>query len=142
MPLLKTKPAFLIEGAPNVFLETVKRGLDDDFKLAEASTIVLRLFEAYGGHGAVKLKLAQHLSVVKVLETNLLEDEIEEHTVYQAEDQSAVVKLNFHGFEVKTIKLVLGKHRCAFVVCRRFLAHCSRTVDVQRCPKEGELGDY
>ena len=85
--------------------------MDDDFELAEASTIVLRLFEAYGGHGAVKLKLAQHLSVVKVLETNLLEDELKELSVYQAEDDSAAVKLNFHGFEVKTIKLVLGKQR-------------------------------
>ncbi|EJF58912.1 glycoside hydrolase family 38 protein [Dichomitus squalens LYAD-421 SS1] len=108
VPLLKTKPAFLLEGAPNVFLETVKRGLDDNFEKHDASTIVLRLYEAYGGHGSVKLKLADHLSVVKVLVTNLLEDELEELSVYQAEDSSSIVKLNFHGFEVKTIKLVLG----------------------------------
>ena len=111
-PLLKTKPAFIVEGAPNVFLETVKRGLDDNFKTNEAPTIVLRLYEAFGGQGTVKLKLAQHLSVVKVLETNLLEDELKELSVYQAEDDTAAVKLNFHGFEVKTIKLVLGKPRC------------------------------
>ena len=111
-PLLKTKPAFLVEGARNVFLETVKRGLDDDFRSSEAPTIVLRLYEAYGGHGRVTVKFAQHLPVVKVLVTNLLEDELEELSVYQAEDASAVVKLDFHGFEVKTVKLILGKPRC------------------------------
>ncbi|KAI0656350.1 hypothetical protein C8Q70DRAFT_1056597 [Cubamyces menziesii] len=29
--------------------------------------------------------------------------------VYQTEDASLAVKLKFHGFEVKTVKLVLGK---------------------------------
>ena len=110
-PLLKTKPAFLIEGAPNVFLETVKRGLDDKFDKHDSPTVVLRLYEAFGGHGSVKLKLADHLFVVKVLITNLLEDELEELNVYQAEDSSSVVKLDFHGFEVKTVKLVLGPKR-------------------------------
>ncbi|KAI0742249.1 glycoside hydrolase family 38 protein [Daedaleopsis nitida] len=108
-PLLKTKPAFLVEGAPNVFLETVKRGLDDDFSSHDAPSVVLRLYEAYGGHGIVKLKFAPHLSVVKVLLTNLLEDKIEELGVYQAEDGASGVKLSFHGFEVKTVKLILGK---------------------------------
>lgn len=50
-PLLKAKPPFIIEGARNVFLETVKRGLDDDFKSHEAPSVVLRLYEAFGGHG-------------------------------------------------------------------------------------------
>ena len=65
----------------------------------------------------------RRLSVVKVLETNLLEDEIEELNVYQAEDNSAAVKLSFHGFEVKTIKLVLGKQRYAVS-----LSHIRRAV--------------
>ena len=56
-----------------------------------------------------KLKFAQHLSVVKVLLTNLLEDAVEELSVYQTEDAGSAVKLAFHGFEVKTVKLVLGK---------------------------------
>ena len=86
----------------------------DNFKTNEAPTIVLRLYEAFGGHGTVKLKLAEHLSVVKVLETNLLEDELKELSVYQAEDDTAAVKLDFHGFEVKTIKLVLGKKRYVY----------------------------
>ncbi|KAH9926632.1 glycoside hydrolase family 38 protein [Epithele typhae] len=110
-PLLKTKPAFVVEGAPNIFLETVKRGLDDDFSAtgSDGQTIVLRLYEAFGGHGTVKLRIAAHLPVVKVLETNLLEDELKEHAAYQTADADAAVKLSFHGFEVKTIKLLLGK---------------------------------
>ncbi|KAI0713074.1 glycoside hydrolase family 38 protein [Cerioporus squamosus] len=108
-PLLKTKPAFQLEGAPNVFLETVKRGLDDDFESHDSPSVVLRLYEAYGGHGTVKLRFAEHLSVVKVLITNLLEDKLEELSVYQTEDASSAVKLSFHGFEVKTVKLILGK---------------------------------
>ena len=111
-PLLKAKPAFLVEGAPNVFLETVKRGLDDNFTSHESPSVVLRLYEAMGGHGQVRLKFAQHLSVVKVLVTNLLEDTIEELSVFQAEDLSSVVKLSFHAFEVETVKLILGKPRC------------------------------
>ena len=108
-PLLKAKPAFTLEGAPNVFLETVKRGLDDDFESHDSPSIVLRLYEAYGGHGTVKLNFARYLSVAKVLVTNLLEDTLEELSVYQTDDSSSAVKLSFHGFEVKTVKLILGK---------------------------------
>jgi alpha-mannosidase len=44
-----SKSYFSIENAPNVILDTVKR--------AEASNeIVLRLYEAYGGHANAKLK--------------------------------------------------------------------------------------
>ncbi|KAI0654605.1 galactose mutarotase-like domain-containing protein [Cubamyces menziesii] len=110
-PLLKAKPGFSIEGAHNVFLETVKRGLNDDFTThdAAAPTIVLRLYEAYGGHAQVQLKIASQIPVAKAVVTNLLEDELEELNVYQTEDASLAVKLKFHGFEVKTVKLVLGK---------------------------------
>ncbi|KAI0640866.1 glycosyl hydrolases family 38 N-terminal domain-containing protein [Trametes meyenii] len=110
-PLLKTKPGFSIEGAPNVFLETVKRGLDDDFSAHDVASpsVVLRLYEAYGGHAQVKFKIAGDIPVVKAVATNLLEDEVEELNLLQTEDSSLAVKLKFHGFEVKTIKLVLGK---------------------------------
>ncbi|KAI0632608.1 glycosyl hydrolases family 38 N-terminal domain-containing protein [Trametes polyzona] len=110
-PLLEIKPGFSIEGAPNVFLETVKRGLDDDFSKHDAAspTIVLRLYEAYGGHAQVKFKIASHIPVVKAIVTNLLEDEVEELNLLQTADSSLAVKLKFHGFEVKTVKLTLGK---------------------------------
>lgn len=110
-PLLKTKPGFSIEGAPNVVLETVKRGLDDDFSKHDASapTVVLRLYEAYGGHAQATFKIASHIPIAKAVLTNLLEDEGEELNLLQTEDASLAVKLKFHGFEVKTVKLTLGK---------------------------------
>ena len=45
----------------------------------------------------------------------VVEDTIEELSVFQAEDLSSVVKLSFHAFEVKTVKLILGKPRCVLV---------------------------
>lgn len=41
--------------APNVVLETVKRGEDD--KDGKATTIILRLYEQYGGHANAVLKM-------------------------------------------------------------------------------------
>ncbi|KAI0776540.1 glycosyl hydrolases family 38 N-terminal domain-containing protein [Trametes elegans] len=111
-PLFKKRPAFSIEGAPNVILETVKRGLDDDFSRHDAAspTVVLRLYEAYGGHAQATLKIPNRdLPIVKAVATNLLEDELEELNLVQTADESLALKLKFHGFEVKTIKLVLGK---------------------------------
>ncbi|KAI8992732.1 glycosyl hydrolases family 38 N-terminal domain-containing protein [Trametes punicea] len=107
--LMHLKPSFSVEGAPNVFLETVKRGLDDDFTHEAASpTVVLRLYEAYGGHGKVTFKIASRIPVVKAVITNLLEDELEELNLNRSEDQSFALPLEFHGFEVKTLKLTLG----------------------------------
>lgn len=111
--LLSTlKTPFGIEGARNVFLETVKRGDDDkhDLQVSE-TTVVLRIYEAYGGHALAKLKIASHISVRKAFVTNLLEDELDELNILRADDTEhtgAVLKLDFRGFEVKTVKLVIG----------------------------------
>ena len=79
-PLAEAKSPFAVEGARNVFLETIKRGEFDDYSASESGvTVILRLYEAYGGHGTVKLQFAPHLAVAKVLVTNLLEDTLEEH---------------------------------------------------------------
>lgn len=129
------RPPFSIEGSRNVFLETVKRGEDDSFDEAVnledvedftshkkgKNTLVLRLYEAYGGHGTVALKVSRNVPVVKAFITNLLEDHEEEleiekigevegslsSTVSEYEG-GARIKLRFRGFEVKTVKLVLG----------------------------------
>ncbi|KAF7980211.1 hypothetical protein HWV62_39313 [Athelia sp. TMB] len=108
------KKPFTVEGARNVILETVKRGDGDGYKSKDSETsIVLRLYEAYGGHALAKLNIASHLAVKKAFVTNLLEDELEELNILRADDTEetdAVLKLDFRGFEVKTIKLVIGKH--------------------------------
>ena len=107
-----------MEGAHNVFLETIKRGEDDSFEEAvnlddksKTTTVILRLYEAYGGYAQARL-LIHHLPVLKAFTTNLLEDEGEELYVLRSSDSSdesgCALSLSFRGFEVKTIKLVLG----------------------------------
>ncbi|RXW22273.1 hypothetical protein EST38_g3570 [Candolleomyces aberdarensis] len=111
------RPPFSLEGSRNVFLETVKRGEYDSFDApvnvddASGESIILRLFEAYGGHGCVNLKVNRHIPVAKAYATNLLEDHTNNLELLQLTEEQgggAVVKLDFRGFEVKTIKLVLG----------------------------------
>ena len=49
---------FSVENAPNVILETIKRGDDDDHsKKAKETSVVLRLYEAYGGHAQARLRM-------------------------------------------------------------------------------------
>ncbi|KAI0071984.1 hypothetical protein K474DRAFT_1668357 [Panus rudis PR-1116 ss-1] len=111
--LVQAKPLFTLHGDHNVFLETIKRGEDDEFSGQAGSppTVVLRLYEAFGGHARIQLKIASHFPVVKASLTNLLEDEEEELQVVHTEnahDRLTSISLHFHGFEVKTVKLTLG----------------------------------
>ncbi|EPQ55548.1 glycoside hydrolase family 38 protein [Gloeophyllum trabeum ATCC 11539] len=115
--LEKMRKPFTIEGARNVYLETIKRGDDDDFSSTDITkTIVLRLYEAFGGHAKVKLRVAGFVNVAAAYVTNLLEDTGDELNVLRAESdiaQGASINLDFHGFEVKTVKLVIGSGESA-----------------------------
>jgi alpha-mannosidase len=48
-------------GSPNVILETIKRGEDDDdvtsspIKKRDSRNVILRIYEAYGGKGTAKI---------------------------------------------------------------------------------------
>ncbi|KAF5391900.1 hypothetical protein D9757_001700 [Collybiopsis confluens] len=102
--------SFTIKGAPNVFLETIKRGEYDDFSPESppyTTTIIARLYEAFGGHARATVNVGEHFSgrVIKAVTTNLLEDEDEEKEVQIVDGH--LLKLNFRGFEVKTLKLTL-----------------------------------
>ena len=110
-----TKPPFIVRGAANVILETVKRGDDDvftsdDLNSAKATTIVLRLYEAFGGHAQAFLRISDAFKVAKVYASNLLEENVAELNIFRAQDSEddVEVKLDFRGFEVKTVKLGLG----------------------------------
>ena len=48
---------FKVVSAPNVMLETVKRGEDDMFEMDGKRTVILRTFEQYGGHAQAELKM-------------------------------------------------------------------------------------
>jgi alpha-mannosidase len=56
-PVKAKMPAFTLEGASNVMLETVKRGEDDDFGKGGKETIIIRMFEQLGGHAKAKLRM-------------------------------------------------------------------------------------
>ncbi|KDR78195.1 hypothetical protein GALMADRAFT_245234 [Galerina marginata CBS 339.88] len=122
------KSPFKVEGARNVFLETVKRGEYDAFDEPvnfedkdTPATIVLRLYEAFGGHAQAQLNISSHLPVTKAFVTNLMEDENEELYVLRSTDadgnsgSGTSISLSFRGFEVKTVKLVLGSKRSSWV---------------------------
>ena len=101
---------FIIEGASNIFLETIKRGEYDKFtSKSSTSTVILRLYEAFGGHAQAYLKIRHHIRASKAYITNFLEDEADELNIMRVEGEEfgTVLKLDFRGFEVKTVKLVL-----------------------------------
>ncbi|KAH0833839.1 glycoside hydrolase family 38 protein [Lanmaoa asiatica] len=115
-----TRSPFWLEGSPNVFLETIKRGEDDDFESKSASkTVILRLYEAFGGHGRVQLRISPYVRVVDAYLTNLLEDHkaalsfVAPGVDANVPDAAAAASrfrldLDFRGFEVKTVKLVIA----------------------------------
>ena len=109
--------SFKVLGASNVFLETIKRGDGDKCESYDSeTTVILRLYEAYGGHARVALKIGSQLSVQKAFVTNLLEDELDELNILRADDTehtAAILTLEFRGFEVKTVKLVIGSKESA-----------------------------
>ena len=127
-----SKPPFALYGAHNVVLETVKRG-DDDFDptltAAKPKSIALRLYEAFGGHARVYLRVSADLHPVAAYQTNLLEDlmEAEQLNFFRAnecglsdeDDDDVYIQLSFRAFEVKTIKIQLGKgptEKCVFLM--------------------------
>ena len=114
-PELRHQAPILVHGAHNVILETVKRGDDDDVSGSGPKTVVLRLYEAYGGHTTVRLLISTSLGIEKAIVTNLLEDDNGDELGFTAtvEEEanrgySHYLKLSFRGFEVKTVKLTLG----------------------------------
>lgn len=102
-------------------METIKRGEYDDLETSESdsestTTVVARLYEAFGGHAQATVVIGGQFSgrVVKAVTTNLLEEEDEEMQIMDAtadgfDASSSVVKLNFRGFEVKTLKVTLKR---------------------------------
>ncbi|KAK1215309.1 Glycoside hydrolase, 38 vacuolar alpha mannosidase [Marasmius sp. AFHP31] len=110
------------DDAPNVFVETIKCGEYDTYEDSEDSdhstsskptvSVVLRLYEAYGGHAQALLKLGYAEDIDKVYLTNLMEDEESKLGLVESDEKDILgVKLGFHGFEVETVKIVLKSSR-------------------------------
>jgi alpha-mannosidase len=109
-------PPFIVYGRScSVFLETLKRGDLDDVK--GIRTVVLRLYEAYGGHASICLRVNMPQRVIAAYEMNLLEDDVgaDSPALKRATSEwgerpgEQMLRLVFRGFEVKTIKVVLAK---------------------------------
>ncbi|GAA6008699.1 hypothetical protein JCM10207_001690 [Rhodosporidiobolus poonsookiae] len=111
---------FALKGDRNVILDTVKRGEDDHFASGAGAggeeTVVLRLYEAYGGAGKVKIeaRLPEGKKVVKAAITDLLERDL--HPVNIAVQATTPGEPAVHvfdlprlrGFQVVTVKLTLA----------------------------------
>ncbi|WVR08478.1 hypothetical protein IAU60_005533 [Kwoniella sp. DSM 27419] len=125
-PLALASP-FMVENAPNVMLETIKRGEDDDHAGAKQHTVILRLYEHLGGHARALLKVTG-LTIVKAELVNILEDHLEhlkvdsrdktveaeeesKHTICghqrKPDQDSSEIKLAFRGYEIKTVRLTV-----------------------------------
>jgi alpha-mannosidase len=109
-PLANESP-FRLEGAHNIILETIKRAEDDidlpKKKKRTGATIILRLYEAYGGHATARLRIASHLAVKKAWIADLLEEDITLLTL-EKEAEDTIIPLSLRGFELLTIKLVIS----------------------------------
>lgn len=106
------KSPFRIEGAHNVILETIKRAEDDvdahKRRKNPGTTVILRLYEAYGGHSKATLRIASHLSVQKASIANLLEHSTSALTLEKDKStDDTVIALKFRGFEILTVKLLI-----------------------------------
>ncbi|MGB9682019.1 MAG: glycoside hydrolase family 38 C-terminal domain-containing protein, partial [bacterium] len=88
---LDRKISFIDIDSPNVILGALKKAEDDD-------AIVVRLYEAYGFRSRVKIRC--NFDVKKVVEANLLEDEIAHIGIVNND-----VEVLFRPYEIKTLKL-------------------------------------
>jgi hypothetical protein len=104
------KSPFSIEGAPNVVLETIKRAEDDPKK--KLTRVVLRVFEAYGGHATATLRVANQLAVDRAYTTNLLEEKIASlEMVKQATTGDTLITLPMRGFQILTVRLNVSANK-------------------------------
>lgn len=102
----------MVEGAPNVVLDTIKRSDDEDFTCRgenKESVVILRLYEAFGGHAQARVRVGGGLQVKKASLTNLLEDELENLELTQDAEGATSFAIKFRGFQVATVKLEVTK---------------------------------
>jgi alpha-mannosidase len=104
--------AFSIRNAPNLIIDTIKRGEDDEdvsvgaFPARKGKSIIIRVFDSLGGKATGNL-LWGKIPVKKVLVTNLLEDDGEELEVQSFDPTCDGVEITVRTFEVLTLRLEL-----------------------------------
>jgi alpha-mannosidase len=102
-----TLPSFRISGAPNLVIDTIKRGEDDADVSRSVSarsaghSVILRIYDALGGKSRGVLEWSD-VRVKKVVKVNALEDEGE---VLEHGDME--VEIEVRAFEVASYKVVV-----------------------------------
>ncbi|ORY82383.1 family 38 glycoside hydrolase [Leucosporidium creatinivorum] len=102
---------FKLNGTRNIILDTIKRGEDDHFapKSKQGQTVILRLYEAFGGHGHAKISTP--LAVESATICDILERDLEDVTVLQSlakGETTSSFRVDLRGFQVLTLKLHLS----------------------------------
>ncbi|SGY50301.1 BQ5605_C001g00869 [Microbotryum silenes-dioicae] len=104
---------FKLEGTRNIMLDTIKRGEEDHFtgkgSTTEPQTVVLRFYEAFGGHGQVDV--VSPLTIESATICDLLERDLEDVEVVQSlkgGKNMSSFKLKFRGFQVVSVKVTLA----------------------------------
>ncbi|ORX38066.1 glycosyl hydrolases family 38 N-terminal domain-domain-containing protein [Kockovaella imperatae] len=92
-----------LESSKSIAISAVKRGQDDHH--TEAFTIIMRLYERFGGHAKAKLRIS-NLRVLKAELVNILEEKLAEVPLRQ-EGDGYHLDLLFGSFELVTVKLYL-----------------------------------
>lgn len=106
--------SFHVHGAPNLVLDTIKRGEDDadvsrgELPAKKGKSVIVRIYDAMGGKSKAVLTWGA-LRVRKVVKVNALEDEVEDLSgmVVEMEGGRRGVKLEIRAFEVASYRLVL-----------------------------------
>lgn len=105
-PLLSS---LAIEGAPNLILDAVKRGEDDeDVSLGElpkrkGRSVIVRVYDSLGGKSKGLLRWG-NIPVKNAWKTNVLEDELEEIKIHSSGEG---IEIELRAFEVATYRLQL-----------------------------------
>eukprot|EP01080_Neovahlkampfia_damariscottae_P006740 gene6740-10905_t len=84
--------SFILVDKKNVIIEAIKKSEDSD-------DVIVRLYEAFGGHVKVKVKLNVDC-VLAVFNCNMLEEELNEIKAQEKE-----IEIQFKPFEIITLKL-------------------------------------
>ncbi|MBN1154780.1 alpha-mannosidase [candidate division KSB1 bacterium] len=97
----KTKSFFAVD-KPNIVLNTIKAGEPEqtfkDESTVQQTTLILRLYEAYGRETVATITLPEN--VQKAVVSNLLEEEIDELAFEKNQ-----IRLTFEPYKIKTIKV-------------------------------------
>ncbi|WEW59996.1 Glycoside hydrolase, 38 vacuolar alpha mannosidase [Emydomyces testavorans] len=102
--------AIRLTGSPNLILDTIKRGEDDEdvsrgeLERRPGKSIILRIYDSMGGKSRGTIEVT--LPIKKVYKCNVLEDDLQELQIEKCHEGSKI-KIELRPFEVATYRLQL-----------------------------------